>query len=726
MFGGINMNTKELYFDKTIEQWDEALPLGNGDIGCLIWNHSDKLRFSLDKGGIWDCSNPPEDQDNFTYDNIKQLVAEKNQKKLQKKYDDCYNNPTPTKLPAGKLILDLGVQENVVSHLNFETAEATLKIGDIELRSFVNATESFGLIEVNKTGIKLTVDNPKYGKIKKSLLKNSSKGISQSLKNLHYPDAEFYNENKDGIVFQYFIQPTNDIFYGIVTASVEQSEKTLIAYTVGFGKDKSFADECKKIVEEAVRSSYDAAVIPHKKWWAEYWSKSRIALPDKLLEKHWYLNNYLLGSCSRKNRFPMPLQGVWTADNGSLPPWKGDYHHDLNTQMSYTSYLKANRLEQGECFIDYLLNMADIGKCFAKKFYNAKGLCMPSVMDIEGHALGGWCQYALSPTNQLWLCQIMVRYYDFTGNKDYLKKIYDYISEVGEFLLSVLEEHNGVYKLPLSTSPEIHDNSLKAWLTPNSNYDLALIRSFARDIIRISKEIGDESKASEWQKISEKLEPLAVNSDHVLMLSPTESPSVSHRHHSHCMAIYPLKTLEYTTPENRLIIESTIKDLEKHGRSEWVGYSLGWMAQLYIAMDDGDKALKMLHDFFLYTCTDNGFHVNGDFRNKMEFNMKYRPFTLEGNFIATDAIQDMLLYSEHNRIKLFPAVPTDWKYAEFSDFRAFGGLLISAKMENNKVSYLKIKAEADCSFFIENDLSHLSSTFRNSIQLRQNEELILR
>lgn len=68
------MNTKQLYFNKTIKNWDEAIPLGNGDLGCLMWNKSNKLRFSIDKAGIWDCSNPPKNQPDFNYSNLKQLV----------------------------------------------------------------------------------------------------------------------------------------------------------------------------------------------------------------------------------------------------------------------------------------------------------------------------------------------------------------------------------------------------------------------------------------------------------------------------------------------------------------------------------------------------------------------------------------------------------------------------------------------------------------------------
>lgn len=719
------MIDKTLHFDRTIENWDEALPLGNGDIGCLIWNKSNSLRLSLDKGGIWDCSEPPDAQENFTYSDIRSLIEKRKFRKIVKKYDDCYGAPTPTKLPAGKLILDLGIDENIVSDLDILSAQATLHIGDVTLRSFVHASEKYGMVEVSKTDVAMRVDNPQYGEPKKTKLRTLSRETVQSLKNLHYPKARFVCETEDDVEYQYFVQPTNDIYYGIVAAKREFDGKTAIAYTVGFGKSDDFVGECKNTVGGAVLRGYDSAVRGHIDWWREYWSKSSITLPDKKLEWFWYLNNYFLGCCSRKNCFPMPLQGVWTADNGSLPPWKGDYHHDLNTQMSYSSYLKSNRLEQGECFIDYLLDMSDAGRRFAKNFYGVDGICLPSVMDIEGHALGGWCQYALSPTNQLWLCHIMARYWLFTRSDEYFEKIYAYMNEVGRFLLGLLKEENGVYKLPLSTSPEIHDNSEKSWLTPNSNYDLALMRAFMQDMITLSDEAGNKNASDAWRTHLKKLEPLAVNSENVLMLSPDESLKESHRHHSHCMSVYPLATLEYDSEKNRKIIDSTVNDLEKLGKKYWVGYSLGWMAQLYIAQGNGEKCRDMLHMFFDCCCTDNGFHANGDFKKQIDFAMKYRLFTLEGNFLATDAVQNMLMYSENGKLKLFPAVPNEWKDASFESFRGFGGILVSAKLSGGKITGVRIKATADCSVELLDDLSAFGYEPNTVLVLKRGEETVM-
>lgn len=118
----------------------------------------------------------------------------------------------------------------------------------------------------------------------------------------------------------------------------------------------------------------------------------------------------------------MPLQGVWTADNDCLPPWKGDYHHDTNTELSYRSYLKANRLEEGEVFVDYLWKLKPAYEKFAKEFFGVNGLLIPSCSTLDGKAMGGWAQYSLSPTMTIWVAQSFDEYYLYTGDEKFLKE----------------------------------------------------------------------------------------------------------------------------------------------------------------------------------------------------------------------------------------------------------------------------------------------------------------
>lgn len=95
------------------------------------------------------------------------------------------------------------------------------------------------------------------------------------------------------------------------------------------------------------------------------------------MEKQWYMTNYLFASTSREGGVPMPLQGVWTADEGTLPPWKGDYHNDLNTELSYTHYLKANHLEEGRCFLDFLWSLLMRGDGLPENFTAQKAAVFP-------------------------------------------------------------------------------------------------------------------------------------------------------------------------------------------------------------------------------------------------------------------------------------------------------------------------------------------------------------
>ena len=106
-------------------------------------------------------------QPDFNYSNLKQLVKNGEQKTINQKYDDCYYNTTPTKLPTGKIIIDLGVRQNVISKLDMQTAEAELQVGGIKINSFVHAEEDFGLIQISKPNVKISVANPKFGKHKR-------------------------------------------------------------------------------------------------------------------------------------------------------------------------------------------------------------------------------------------------------------------------------------------------------------------------------------------------------------------------------------------------------------------------------------------------------------------------------------------------------------------------------------------------------------------------------
>lgn len=696
----------DLHFDTTVSRWDEAIPLGNGQIGALVWGPSEALRFSLDRGDIWDTTPyAGVDSPEFTYSNLVKLAKEGRVDEIRRIFDAPYNHPLPTKLPAGKLIFDFGSGCNVVSHLDLARAEAHITAGGTELFCFLSAESGIGHIRLNKAPDEFSfrIENPPFS-IKgqggqADAVTNSVETASLSL--LAYEEAEIHTDGDT----RWFIQKIQDDFsYGIFAKQKRTCFGTEIVFFAASSRDgKAWEAETMQKLDTALGSGYEQEFLKHCCWWEGFWHQSGVCLPEKLFEIQWYRTQYFLGCCSRKGCCPMPLQGLWTADDGLLPPWKGDYHHDLNTELTYSSYLKANRLAEGECFLDFLWSMNAQARDFARRFYGAEGICLPSTMTLTGAPLGGWAMYSLSPTNQLWLCQLFERHYHFTGDREFgEQRAYPYLKETAAFILSLLEEREGFLYLPVSSAPEIHDDNIEAFVTPNSNYDLALMRYLFSALGRLSAELG-KGEERRWQMVLDKLPGLAVSKDDVLMLSPDECLLESHRHFSHAMSLYPLRLLRPDKTPDRKILDATVRNLEKLGTEYWVGFSFTWMAELYALQNRGEAAAEKLRQFWLGICSQNGFCLNGDFHDKGLTSFKYRPFTLETNFCAADALQEMLLRSEDGRLELFPAVPDSWKNGSlrFYRFLAWDGVRVSAQRSGDRLTHLMLEADHDTTVYLK-------------------------
>lgn len=394
----------------------------------------------------------------------------------------------------------------------------------------------------------------------------------------------------------------------------------------------------------------------------------------------------------------MPLQGVWTADEGTLPPWKGDYHHDLNTQLTYWAYLHPGHLDEGLCFLDYLWNLLPEMKRFAKRFFECDGASVPSVASLNGYPLGGWPQYSFIPTNTVWLAQSFHLHWQFTQDKTFLKeRAYPWCVEVAKCVEAVMEETpEGKLRLELSSSPEINDNTPNAWLKANSNFDQSLLLWFYAAMEEMALVLGKKEEAAKWRGVLAKLEPLerakgwwegALKVDRELELEH------SHRHHSHLMAIHPLGLITSEGDDaDRKTIEQSLLHNDRLGTGQWTGYSFSWMACLSARVGLAERAHSMLKRYLDAFITRNGFHVNGDFKNLGQSYFKYRPFTLEGNFAAMHAVHEMFLQGQGGVVRVFPAVISKWKDASFKDWRVQGGWVVSASRAGGKTKCVDVEA----------------------------------
>lgn len=404
---------------------------------------------------------------------------------------------------------------------------------------------------------------------------------------------------------------------------------------------------------------------------------------------------YKLGAVSRPTAPAITLQAVWTADNGSLPPWKGDFHNDLNTQLSYWPVYTGNHLAEGESFINWLWNQRVKNMEYTKQYFGVEGLNTPGVATLNGDPMGGWIQYSLSPTVSAWCAQHFYWQWKYSMDEQFLEtRAYPYIHSAALYLENITQLENGVRKLPLSSSPEYNDNKITAWFKDWTNFDLSLAKFLFKAAAEVAFANGKREEAIHWANISKQLPEYDVN-ETGLTIAPGQSLNSSHRHMSQYMALYPLALLDINREPDALIIKASLQRIEKMGTRAWCGYSFSWMASLYARAYEADKAAKQLRIFATNFCSPNSFHLNGDQKNGEYSNFTYRPFTLEGNFAFAQGVHEMLLQSRGDYIEIFPAVPAAWKDLSFHNLRTEGAFLISANKKNDVSTTIEIATEKD-------------------------------
>lgn len=679
------------------ENWDEGLPLGNGKIGSLVYG-SNPLKITVDRTDLWDLRpNEVTLEKGFNFKNLVKLSMsgkDEDWKERERLFEDVFmGKPYPSKITAGHIELCFDEDaKNIYYTLDIDNPIVKIYADNRYIAEvFVFDEPNAGVIKLHeKAEINLHVPAYLSGKPEGG----SGIGDNAGKMSLGYPEARFF-EN-DG--FKWYEQNTRtDYSFGIVTYKTGDE----IYYTlVTTDDDKNYINCAKNLLLKASEKGYGKILDEHKKTWRKFWTKSSVKTGDNLIDETYKKSWYLFKCCSKKGGYPMPLQGVWTADNDCLPPWKGDYHHDTNTELSYQSYLKANRVEEGEAFIEYLWKLKPTYERFAKEFFGVDGLLIPSCSTLDGKAMGGWAQYSLSPTMTIWAAQSFDEYYIYAGDEDFLKaRAYPFFKEVGQAIIGLLQEKNGKYYLPVSTSPEIFDNTRKSYLEPNSNFDLALIIYLFRTLKGYAETLGEN--AEKYERILEKLDDIAIDDSGIIMLDKTQYLPETHRHFSHLMCLYPLHLINYDTERHKEIYENTILNLETLGTGYWVGFSFAMSAQIYAMAKKGNAAAERLGQFCKGFVAENGFHLNGDYKHYGYTWFHYRPFTLESLFGFCDALHEMLLQDHQGCIELFPAIPDEWRRGvAFKNLRSRGSLLISATFLNGEINTLEVKSPKETSVVI--------------------------
>lgn len=687
----LKRSSSDLDFKDLPTSWDEGIPLGNATVGMLVWKNQHAVRFSLDRADLWDLR--PTDSlsgPNFRFDWVTQHVKNKDDQPIHKKMDWPYdNNAAPSKIPGAALEFNVpGQVKNVHLYLNNAVCRVEWENG-ITLQTFVQASHPVGwfVFQHVASGFKPILIAPRY---EQGSNEQTDPVAGQDLRRLGYKQGNIEASEHQIVYHQ---KGWGDFYYDVVVRWNQIGDTCFGVWCIESSLSK---EKAEMVANSALKKGWQSEYNHHLSYWSNFWKQSSVQLPDPILQRQYDNEMYKLGSTSREHSYPISLQAVWTADNGKLPPWKGDYHHDLNTQLSYWPVYTGNHLSEGLGYLNTLWNQRDVYRKFTKAYFGKDGLDIPGVCTLTGEAMGGWIQYSLSQTTAAWLAQHFYLHWKYSGDNRFLKeRAYPFIKEVATFLSQQLKEDaDGHLRLEYSTSPEIFENSLRAWFTNMTNYDLSLNRFLFKAAIEMSKKLNLKEDSERWNTIYNKLPDFNVDSDGALTFAKGTPYTMSHRHFSHAMSIFPLSLINWEDgTKAQHTINCTLEKMEKVGPDWWTGYSYAWFACMKARAKDGDAAVRYLLDFANCFCLPNTFHVNGDQSGTGKSKFTYRPFTLEGNFAFAAGVQELLLQSYTGTIRVFPAIPRNWKNVSFNNLRAEGAFLVSASITDGKISHLKIYSE---------------------------------
>ena len=687
----VEPSDSDLVFGDLASVWDEAMPLGNASVGELVWQKGENLRLSLDRIDLWDLR-PIEafKGDEYSFEWVKNQVRKGEYGPVTELFDKKGYAAAPSKIPGAALEIDISswgpVKENRL-YLNNALCEVLWENG-ISMKTFIQADGDVGwmVFESIPESFDIQLIPPEY-QVKGA----DEAGLgSSSLALLGYPQGEV---NRDGNLVTYHQRGWEDYYYDVAVDWKRKGNKVIAAWSVTSSlSGKNAASE----VSKAMSGGPIAAYKNHMEYWEAYWKGSSVKVPDATIQRQYDREMYKFGSATRKDSYPISLQSVWTADDGFLPPWKGDYHNDLNTQLSYWPAYIANHLDEGLGYLNTLWNQVDKYKEFTRKFFGKDGLAVPGYCTLEGEAMSGWVQYGFSPTTSAWLGQHFYLHWKYSADKEFLEeRAYPFIRDVALFLEQETElRPDGTRTFEYSASPEINDNRIDAFFPEVTNYDLALTKFAFEAAAEMADSLGLAEDSARWKTDSGQLPDYAIDEDGGLSIAPGLSYNLSHRHFSHAMAIHPLGLLDVShSSEEKAIIDATLSRLHANGPDWWCGYSYSWLANMEARAKHGEAAAEALETFAECFVLRNSFHANGDQTKSGKSMFTYRPFTLEGNFAYASGLQEMLLQSQTGVIEVFPAIPEGWKNVSFNNLRAMGAFIVSAEMKDGIVVSISVYSE---------------------------------